>query len=270
MYNRHFYCRGSNVKPLSYSGQKMIFFRITVCLFAVTFAMSSVADAQRRGADDEQISFTNDVAPIINAKCGTCHVRASRGRYNIKSYKALIDSDSVDAKNPDDSLFIEVIESGEMPKGGLKVSDKELETLREWISQGAKFDGDRESAAINTGGGSRASSRQSGRSRGQSSRGQSSRGQSSRGQSSRGLSSRGSRTQGRSNSRRSSGSSRGGSSRSNAIESNKLLAFLDGNRDGKISLKEIDAASRILRSLDANGDGRLTGDELEEFGKQGN
>ena len=238
----------------------MIFFRITVCLFAVTFAMSSVADAQRRGADDEQISFTNDVAPIINAKCGTCHVRASRGRYNIKSYKALIDSDSVDAKNPDDSLFIEVIESGEMPKGGLKVSDKELETLREWISQGAKFDGDRESAAINTGGGSRASSRQSGRSRGQSSRGQSSRGQSSRG----------SRTQGRSNSRRSSGSSRGGSSRSNAIESNKLLAFLDGNRDGKISLKEIDAASRILRSLDANGDGRLTGDELEEFGKQGN
>ena len=261
MYNLDFYCRGSNIKPLSYSGQKMIFFRITVCLFAVTFAMSSVADAQRRGADDEQISFTNDVAPIINAKCGTCHVRASRGRYNIKSYKALIDSDSVDAKNPDDSLFIEVIESGEMPKGGLKVSDKELETLREWISQGAKFDGDRESAAINTGGGSRASSRTS-RGRSQSGRGQSGRGQSGRSQANRG------RTQGRSsNSRRPSSTQRGRRSQSNAIVANKLLAFLDGNGDGKLSLKEIDAASRILRSLDANEDGRLSGDELEEFGK---
>lgn len=239
-------------------------FRIAICLFlsVAIFAGPSSVAAQ----DGDQISFTNDVAPIINAKCGTCHVRASRGRYNIKSYKALIDSDSVDAKNPDDSLFIEVIESGEMPKGGLKVSDKELETLREWISQGAKFDGDRESAAINTGGGSRASSRTS-RGRSQSGRGQSGRGQSGRGQSGRSQANRG-RTQGRSsNSRRPSSTQRGRGSQSNAIVANKLLAFLDGNGDGKLSLKEIDAASRILRSLDANEDGRLSGDELEEFGK---
>ena len=29
-----------------------------------------------------------------------------------------------------------------MPKGKLKVTDGELETLKNWISQGAKFDGD--------------------------------------------------------------------------------------------------------------------------------
>ena len=118
----------------------MIYLRITVFFFVVALALPSVAEAQR-GGDSEDISFKNDVAPIINAKCGICHVRASRGRYNIKSYKALIDSDSIDTKNPEDSLFIEVIESGEMPKGGLKVSDKELDTLKRWIAEGAKFDG---------------------------------------------------------------------------------------------------------------------------------
>ena len=238
----------------------MIYLRITVFFFVVALALPSVAEAQR-GGDSEDISFKNDVAPIINAKCGICHVRASRGRYNIKSYKALIDSDSIDTKNPEDSLFIEVIESGEMPKGGLKVSSRELKTLKEWISQGANFDGDNESAAINTGGGGRASSRTS-RGRSQSGRGQSGRGQSGRSQANRG------RTQGRSsNSRRPSSTQRGRGSQSNAIVANKLLAFLDGNGDGKLSLKEIDAASRILRSLDANEDGRLSSDELEEFGK---
>ena len=43
--------------------------------------------------------------------------------------------------DPSNSLFIEVIESGEMPKGGKHVSDRELDTLKKWIAEGAKFDG---------------------------------------------------------------------------------------------------------------------------------
>ena len=222
-------------------------FRIAICLFlsVAIFAGPSSVEAQ----DGDQISFANDVAPIINAKCGNCHVRGSRGRYNIKSYKALIDSDSVDPDNPDDSLFIEVIESGEMPKGGLKVSDAELETLKNWISQGAKFDGDSETAMISAGGGNARSNSRSGARSNSRSR------------------SRTGRSQSRSNGRRNSGSRSGGrNSKPNAIEVNKLLAFLDSNGDGRLSLKEIDAAARILRSLDSNGDNRLTGNEVEEFG----
>lgn len=228
-------------------------FQIVACLAVVGFAMSSTAEAQRgrSGGGEDEISFTKDVAPIISAKCGKCHVSASRGRYGIKSYEALMKSDSVEARKPDDSYFIEVIENGEMPKGGLKVSDSELKTLRQWISEGAKFDGDDKSQMISaSAGGARGGA--GGSTRG--SRSQSSRG--TRGEQS------GSRSQGRRPSR--SRSTRG--SQSNAIESNKLLAFFDLDGDGKLSLKEIDAASRMLRSLDENNDKRITGDELEEFG----
>ena len=39
------------------------------------------------------------------------------------------------------SRIYEVIESGDMPRGGGKVDMAELTTLTKWIDQGAKFDG---------------------------------------------------------------------------------------------------------------------------------
>lgn len=93
------------------------------------------------GKDGDSVSFVKHVAPIIVAKCGKCHVANSRGQYGIASYEALMASDSITPNDPADSSFIEIIESGEMPKGGLKVSDKELGTLKKWIAQGAKYDG---------------------------------------------------------------------------------------------------------------------------------
>ncbi|MEL7497970.1 MAG: c-type cytochrome domain-containing protein [Planctomycetota bacterium] len=90
------------------------------------------------------ISFKDTVAPIIIAKCGNCHVNQNRGDFSTASYTALMDSTMVAFGKPDESRFIEVIESGEMPKGGLKVSDDELKSLKGWIAQGAKFDGSSE------------------------------------------------------------------------------------------------------------------------------
>ena len=103
----------------------------------LVFLCSSVALGQ-------SVSFEKDVAPIIAAKCGKCHVSNSKGDYGIESYDALMNSNSITPKDPANSGFIEIIESGEMPKGGLTVSDNELNTLKNWIAQGAKFDGDDE------------------------------------------------------------------------------------------------------------------------------
>lgn len=90
------------------------------------------------------ISFKETVAPILIAKCGNCHVNQSRGDFSAASFTALVDSTMVAFGKPDDSRLIEVIENGEMPKGGLKVSADELKSLKDWIAQGAKFDGDEE------------------------------------------------------------------------------------------------------------------------------
>jgi len=113
-------------------------FNPTNTTFLVLVALStSVAWGQT-----DSVSFTKEVAPIIIAKCGKCHVSNDKGGYGIESYNALIKSDSIAPQDPDASNFIAVIESGEMPKGGLKVSSSELKTLKNWIAQGAKFDGD--------------------------------------------------------------------------------------------------------------------------------
>ncbi len=93
-------------------------------------------------ADMGNVSFKSAVAPILVAKCGNCHVTRNRGDFSSASFEALTNSTMIAFGLPQDSRLIEVIESGEMPKGNLKVEPAELATLKAWIQQGAKFDGE--------------------------------------------------------------------------------------------------------------------------------
>lgn len=94
------------------------------------------------GSSDGNVSFVGTVAPILNAKCGRCHVTQTRGQFSLKDYNTLMDSTHVTVGEPNVSHLIEVIEDGSMPKGGLKVSAAELESLKTWIAAGAPFDGE--------------------------------------------------------------------------------------------------------------------------------
>ena len=88
------------------------------------------------------VSFKSQIAPILVAKCGNCHVNRTRGNFNAATFATLSDSTMIANGLPKDSRLIEVIENGEMPKGGLQVEPDELELLKRWIQLGAKFDGD--------------------------------------------------------------------------------------------------------------------------------
>lgn len=101
------------------------------------------------------ISFTEQVAPILVNRCGNCHVSGSRGNFNMASFAALM-------KGPPEgvvifpgdavgSRLIETIETGDMPRGGGKVSAKELETLKAWVVAGAKFDGEDPNSPLSEG-----------------------------------------------------------------------------------------------------------------------
>ena len=120
------------------------FFLAIACLSTSVVCAQTGQQEGGHSKANGSVSFTKEVAPIIVAKCGKCHVSGSKGKYGIESYEALMNSDSVTPSEPGASSFIEVIESGDMPKGGLKVSDAELETLKKWVAQGAKFDGEDE------------------------------------------------------------------------------------------------------------------------------
>ena len=91
--------------------------------------------------DSKLVSFKNEVAPLLVAKCGRCHVRRSRGDFSAASYNALGQSTMVSPGMPAESRLIEVIVDGDMPPGG-SLLDSELLTLKTWIAQGTKFDGD--------------------------------------------------------------------------------------------------------------------------------
>lgn len=98
------------------------------------------------GAAAGGVSFKTQVAPVLVSRCGACHVNNARGMFSMASFSALMKGPPagvvVFAGDAVGSRLIEVIESGDMPRGGGKVAAEELELLKKWIVEGARFDGD--------------------------------------------------------------------------------------------------------------------------------
>lgn len=102
----------------------------------------------------EQLSFKTDIAPILIANCGNCHVNNRRGQFSMATFKDLNDGvKGVKVVNPGGgkgSRIVEVIESGTMPPNGNKVPDADVAKLQKWIDDGAKFDGPDPAAPLNS------------------------------------------------------------------------------------------------------------------------
>ncbi|EMI57854.1 c-type cytochrome domain-containing protein [Rhodopirellula sallentina] len=92
------------------------------------------------------VSFVKNVAPILVSKCGGCHIRGSRGGFSLATFAELMKGPPegvvIFAGDTIGSRLIETIKTGDMPRGGGKVSPIELATLERWINEGAKFDGE--------------------------------------------------------------------------------------------------------------------------------
>ena len=93
------------------------------------------------------VEFEKDVAPILGAKCGDCHGDETReANLDLRTVAAMLrggDSGTSLVKGkPEESLLIEVIDSGDMPpKRKPQLTKEEIETLREWVKAGAPSSG---------------------------------------------------------------------------------------------------------------------------------
>jgi mono/diheme cytochrome c family protein len=91
------------------------------------------------------VSFVKQVAPILNSRCGNCHVRNARGMFSMSTYEALMKGPPagkvVFPSNVDGSDLIVKVKDKEMPPSGAGIPDAELATLTKWVAEGAKFDG---------------------------------------------------------------------------------------------------------------------------------
>ncbi|MEI7782185.1 MAG: c-type cytochrome domain-containing protein, partial [Planctomycetota bacterium] len=88
----------------------------------------------------QAVSFVKQVAPILMSRCGGCHVTGRKGGFQMASYEGLMKAGVVQRGVGAASRLVEVIESGDMPRGGGKVAPDELATLKRWIDAGAAYD----------------------------------------------------------------------------------------------------------------------------------
>lgn len=91
------------------------------------------------------VSFTKDIVPWLVSACGNCHINNQRGQFSLATFEDLMrgrgGTPVLYAGGSRGSRLVDVIESGDMPRGGGKVTPEQLTALKAWIDQGAKFDG---------------------------------------------------------------------------------------------------------------------------------
>lgn len=103
-------------------------------------AIPAIASA----ADSNDVTFEKHVRPILKAHCFHCHGEGEKleGKLDLR-LKRLAEQGGESGKGivagqPDLSLLLKRIESGEMPPSERKVTPAEREIIRRWIASGAK------------------------------------------------------------------------------------------------------------------------------------
>jgi uncharacterized membrane protein len=85
-----------------------------------------------------KVKFLRDVKPILENHCVRCHgdSGAMKGLRVDKKERAMM---AIVARKPDESRVYLAAKTGFMPPGQKKLTPAELETLRRWIAEGAKW-----------------------------------------------------------------------------------------------------------------------------------
>jgi len=103
-----------------------------------------------RGAESA-VSFKRDIAPVLVAKCLACHnAEKAKGGYRLHTFEALMRSGSskdapIVAGRPDQSALYRLItaadEDDRMPQKDEPLAPVQIAAIKNWIQQGAVFDG---------------------------------------------------------------------------------------------------------------------------------
>ena len=128
--------------------RKSLLTGLGVLAFAVAGTLAAPAD--KKAAPAKKVSYYKDVRPIFQANCQGCHQPAkSRGGYVMTDFKLMLGAGdskeaAIVAKSPEKSHLVQLITpkdgKAEMPEGRKPLHATEIETIRNWIAQGAVDD----------------------------------------------------------------------------------------------------------------------------------
>ncbi len=123
-------------------------FLLTGCILLGVLTPTTSADDKNA----QKVSFEKQVAPILVKNCLACHgERQPKGGYQLYTVELMLKAgdsvtDPITAGKPDDSELLRLISETDkdswMPWEGDRLADEEIEIVRRWIAEGAKFDGD--------------------------------------------------------------------------------------------------------------------------------
>ncbi|MEM7454239.1 MAG: PSD1 and planctomycete cytochrome C domain-containing protein [Planctomycetota bacterium] len=89
--------------------------------------------------------FVEQVAPVFSRHCAVCHnEQDSRGGFSLQDMQSFFDAGVIESGEPEESYLIELITSHngqppEMPKSAPALSGEEVDAIRTWIAEGARW-----------------------------------------------------------------------------------------------------------------------------------
>jgi hypothetical protein len=114
-------------------------------------SLAAVAVLAVAGCAPSGVSFSKDVQPILSKNCAECHAPGKEGfvasGLDLTSYQALMKGGKFgplvkpgDALSSSLNMLVEgrAHPSIRMPHGKEKLADKDIETLKVWVNEGAK------------------------------------------------------------------------------------------------------------------------------------
>jgi WD40 repeat protein len=126
-------------------------------VFLVLGMMCSLARSENVGAS-APVSFIRSVAPILVTKCQACHgPKTAESNYRLDSFQSLLQPGDfgtapVTPGDPEDSEIHRLITADDaherMPNNGGRLAESEIQIIRRWIREGAKFDGNDSAAPL--------------------------------------------------------------------------------------------------------------------------
>jgi hypothetical protein len=87
--------------------------------------------------DAASVSFDKDVQPILAAKCIVCHGEVAQGKLDLRTPEAALKGSAtgpvIQPGNSAKSLLLDKIVTRQMPPGKVKLTDAEIDIIRQWI-----------------------------------------------------------------------------------------------------------------------------------------
>ena len=88
------------------------------------------------------VSYVNDVYPIFEERCIKCHgVESTKEGLDMLTYDNLLagsrNGPVLVPGNATESLLVELVVEGEMPNRGPALSAEQIQTITDWVNQGA-------------------------------------------------------------------------------------------------------------------------------------